>query len=49
MKHISHISSNTTIITNTTNVIDLKKWVDIDGDLRTFTLLLYVVLFLVLY
>ncbi|VVH58504.1 Chitinase (EC, partial [uncultured Gammaproteobacteria bacterium] len=25
-------NTNTTIITNTTNVIDLKKWVDIDGN-----------------
>jgi hypothetical protein len=31
MKHISHIT-NTTIITNTANIIDLKKWVDIDGN-----------------
>jgi ribosomal protein S8E len=25
-------NTNTTIITNTANIIDLKKWVDIDGN-----------------
>jgi hypothetical protein len=25
-------NTNTIIITNTTNIIDLKKWVDIDGN-----------------
>jgi hypothetical protein len=30
--HIVANNTNTTIITNTANIIDLKKWVDIDGN-----------------